>query len=369
MIIGVPKEIKNNEYRVGLIPAGVKRLVEQGHTVYVEKDAGIGSGISNEEYEKAGAKILNSAKEIYEKVEMIIKVKEPLPQEYPLIKENQILFTYFHFASSKELTDAMLKSGAICIAYETIETSDKKLPLLIPMSEIAGRLSVQEGAKYLEKPFGGRGVLLGGVPGVKPAKVAIIGGGVVGSNAAQIASGFLADVYIFDINLERLRYLSHILPKNVKTLYSDHYTLMNVLKEADLVIGAVLIPGAKAPKLITREMLKVMKPNSVIVDVAIDQGGCCETSKPTTHSEPTFVVDNVVHYCVANMPGAVPRTSTFALNNATIPYAIEIANKGINACKEREDIKKGLNIYKGKITYKHVAEAFDYEYVPPEKIL
>lgn len=369
MIVGVPKEIKNNEFRVGMSPSGVRCLCMKGHQVLVETNAGEGSGLPDDRYLEAGAQIAATAKEVYDRAAMIVKVKEPLPEEYELIHKDQIVFTYFHFASSQQLTDGMLKSGAACIAYETIELEDRSLPLLIPMSEIAGRLSVQEGAKYLERPFGGRGILLGGVPGVRPANVVILGGGIVGMNAAQIAAGFLANVTIFDVNLERLRFLSLTMPKNVNTLFSNHYVIQEAVKDADLVIGAVLIPGKKAPRLVTQEMLKLMKPRSVITDVAIDQGGCVETAYPTTHNEPTYEVENVVHYCVANMPGAVPRTSTCALNNATLPYVLEIADKGVNACKNRVDICKGLNVYQGAVTYQGVAEAFDYEYVPAEKLL
>jgi alanine dehydrogenase len=370
MLIGVPKEIKTNENRVALIPAGVKTLSENGHKVIVEKNAGIGSGFSNEEYVKAGAEIVATAEEVFSQAEMIIKVKEPISKEYALIKEGQILFTYFHFAASKELTDAIMKSKGIAIAYETVQKADRSLPLLIPMSEVAGRMAPQEGAKYLEKVYGGRGILLGGVPGTGPADVIVLGGGMVGTNAAKIAAGFGARVTIFDNNLNRLRYLDDVMPKNVCTMYSNEYYIRQAIQKADLVIGSVLIPGAKAPKLVTRDMLKTMKEGSVIVDVAVDQGGCIETCKATTHDNPTYVIDGVVHYCVANMPGAVPVTSTLALTNATLPYAVEIANKGYaDAIRTNPDLKAGLNMIDGKITFKGVAEAFDYEYHTVESVL
>lgn len=366
MIIGVPKEIKNNEYRVGMVPAGVRQLTRTGHTVLVETRAGEGSGITDEEYAEAGAQIIDSAAEVFGRADMIIKVKEPLPAEYPLIRSGQIVFTYFHFASSLELTEAMMERGATCVAYETIETADRRLPLLTPMSEVAGRMSIQEGAKYLEKPQMGRGVLLAGVPGVEPANVLILGGGVVGSNAARIATGLGARVTLLDVNLDRLRYLSEVMPPNLVTVMSNEYNVRKYLQEADLVVGAVLIPGARAPHLITREMLSLMKPGAVIVDVAVDQGGCVETSRPTTHADPVFVVDGVVHYCVANMPGAVGRTSTYALTNVTLPYAQKIADQGFPAFAQNDPaLARGVNIHAGQITYAHVAEAFHRKWFTP----
>lgn len=359
MIIGVPKEIKNNESRVALTPSGAQILSKNGHTVYVETNAGINSGFSNEEYIRAGARILQTAKEVFDIAEMIMKVKEPIAQEYELIRPEQLLFTYFHFASNETLTRAMIKSKAVCLAYETVELNHT-LPLLIPMSEVAGRMSIQEGAKYLEKPKGGKGILLGGVPGVKPANVLILGGGIVGTQAAFMAAGLGAHVTIADISLPRLRYLSEIMPANVDTLMSSQYNIEQLLPHTDLVIGAVLIPGAKAPHLITREMLSLMQPGSVLIDVAIDQGGCFETSHPTTHAEPVYEVDGILHYCVANIPGAVPFTSTLALTNATLPYAVKLANQGWEkACAEHEDLRKGLNIVKGEIVYSAIAETFD----------
>lgn len=363
MKIGVPKEIKNNENRVGVTPAGVKELVKNGHEVSVQKSAGEGSGFSDEEYIEAGAKLLDTIEDVYSYADMIIKVKEPIAPEYPLVKEGQLLFTYFHFASDRELTEAMMKSKATCIAYETVKDRAGALPLLIPMSEVAGRMSVQEGARFLEKPQGGKGILLGGVPGVKPAKVLILGGGVVGKNAAIMAAGLGADVTITDISLPTLRHLSEVLPKNVKTLYSSHHNICKELPETDLVIGSVLIPGAKAPKLLTKEMLKLMKPGSVIVDVAIDQGGCFETSVPTTHSNPVYSVDDILHYAVANIPGAVPYTSTLALTNATLPYAVKLATQGWKkACTDDPGLAQGVNMVDGKITFKAVAEAWDLPY-------
>lgn len=363
MIIGVPKEIKNNENRVALTPGGAEELIKRGHTVYVQASAGTGSGFADAEYEEAGAKILPTIEDVYGIAEMIIKVKEPIAPEYNLIREGQLLFTYFHFASCEELTHAMIERKAICLAYETVEKADTSLPLLVPMSEVAGRMAIQEGAKYLEKPMGGRGILLGGVPGVKPAKVLVIGGGVVGKESAKMAAGLGADVTILDMSLPRLRYLSDVMPANVKTMMSSKYNLRKELRDADLVVGAVLIPGAKAPKLITREMLKDMKPGAVLVDVAVDQGGCFETTHATTHAEPTYVVDGIIHYCVANMPGAVPYTSTLALTNATLPYAIALADKGWEkACQDDVELRKGLNIVEGTIVYKAVAEAFGLEY-------
>lgn len=359
MIIGVPKEIKNNENRVALTPAGAKELVRKGHSVYVQHTAGINSGFPDEDYVAAGAQILPSIEAVYDIAEMIIKVKEPIESEYALVKKGQLLFTYFHFASDRELTEAMLRSGATCLAYETVEGPNHSLPLLVPMSEVAGRMSIQEGARFLEKPQGGKGMLLGGVPGVKPAKVLVIGGGIVGHNAALMAAGLGADVTLADISLPRLRNLAETLPKNVKTLYSSTHNIEQELPTTDLVIGAVLIPGAKTPHLITREMLKRMKPGSVLVDVAIDQGGCFETSHPTTHAEPIFEVDGIIHYCVANIPGAVPQTSTLALTNATLPYAIKLADQGWEkACAADPGLQLGLNIVDGKIVYPAVAALY-----------
>ena len=370
MIIGVPKEIKNNENRVGLTPAGVSAMVKAGHQLFVQATAGNGSGFSDDEYVHAGANILPTIEEIYAKAEMIIKVKEPIEQEYPLIKEGQLLFTYFHFASYEPLTHAMIKSKAVCLAYETVEKADRSLPLLVPMSEVAGRMSIQEGAKYLEKPMGGRGILLGGVPGVRPASVLVLGGGIVGTQAAKMAAGLGADVTLMDVSLPRLRQLDDLLPKNVKTVYSNEYNVREAIKTSDLVVGAVLIPGAKAPSLITRDMLSTMRPGTVMVDVAIDQGGCFETSKATTHQDPIYVVDGVIHYCVANMPGAVPYTSTLALTNATLPYALQLANKGWKkACKENKELELGLNVVDGKVVYKGVAEAFNLPFVPVQEVL
>jgi alanine dehydrogenase len=360
MIIGVPKEIKNNENRVALTPAGVAEMKNNGHSVYVQATAGEGSGFADEEYAAAGAVILPTIEEVYSIAEMIIKVKEPIASEYPLIKKDQLLFTYFHFASSEPLTHAMIERQAICLAYETVEKTDRSLPLLVPMSEVAGRMSIQEGAKYLEKPLKGRGILLGGVPGVPPAKVLVLGGGIVGTQAAKMAAGLGAQVTIMDVSLPRLRQLDDIMPANVMTQMSNNYNIRKAILDTDLIIGAVLIPGAKAPHLITRDMLKLMRPGTVLVDVAVDQGGCIETCTPTTHEDPTFIIDDIVHYCVANMPGAVPYTSTLALTNATLPYAVQLANKGWQkACAENEELKKGLNIANGKILYKGVAEAWN----------
>jgi len=362
MKIGIPKEIKNNESRVALTPSGAKTLVENGHTVLVETRAGENSGFTNEQYIKAGAQILPTPEEVFATADMIMKVKEPIASEYKLIRPNQLLFTYFHFASGKELTEAMMKSGAVCLAYETVEKADHTLPLLIPMSEVAGRMSIQEGARCLEKPKGGKGILLGGVPGVKPANVLVLGGGVVGTHAALMAAGLGAHVTIADISLPRLRYLSEIMPANVDTMMSTSSNIEDLLPLTDLVIGAVLIPGAKAPHLITRDMLKLMQPGSVLVDVAIDQGGCFETSHPTTHADPVYIIDGILHYCVANIPGAVPFTSTLALTNATLAYAVTLANLGWEkACELNEDLRKGLNIVDGKIVCKAVADTFDSE--------
>ena len=370
MIIGIPKEIKNNENRVALIPAGVAEFKKHGHLVYVQKSAGENSGFSDKAYEEAGAELLPTIEAVYEIAEMIIKVKEPIASEYPLIKKDQLLFTYFHFASSEPLTYAMMEREAVCLAYETVEKSDNSLPLLVPMSEVAGRMAIQEGAKYLEKPMKGKGILLGGVPGVPPAKVVVLGGGIVGTQAAKMAAGFGAQVTILDISLPRLRYLSDVMPANVTTVMSNHYNVCDAIAQADLVIGAVLIPGAKAPHLITRDMLKLMSPGTVVVDVAVDQGGCIETCIPTTHENPTFIVEDIVHYCVANMPGAVPYTSTLALTNATLPYALQLANKGWKkACSENEELKKGLNVANGKILYKGVAEAWNLPFENVETAL
>lgn len=370
MIIGVPKEIKNNENRVALTPAGTQELVKRGHTVQVQKTAGNGSGFLDEDYQKAGATLIDNAAEIFRNAEMIMKVKEPIEQEYKLIKKDQLVFTYFHFASYEPLTKAMIESGATCLAYETVERADASLPLLIPMSEVAGRMSIQEGAKYLEKPLKGRGILLGGVPGVKPAKVLVLGGGVVGTNAAKIAAGMGADVTILDLNLTRLRYLDDVMPKNVHTMVSNEYTIRELIKDSDLIIGGVLVPGAKAPKLITRDMLKSMRPGTVLVDVAVDQGGCIETCRPTTHEDPTFIIDDVVHYCVANMPGAVPYTSTRALTNATLPYAIRLAGQGWKkACQDSLELRLGLNVIQGEVVYKAVADAFNLPYTDVKKFL
>lgn len=370
MIIGVPKEIKNNENRVALTPAGAKELIKRGHQVYIQQSAGLGSGFSDEDYKAAGASIMPSIETTYQIAEMIMKVKEPIESEYKLIKPNQLLFTYFHFASYEPLTKAMVASKSICLAYETVEKADRSLPLLVPMSEVAGRMAIQKGANYLEKPLGGRGILLGGVPGVLPAKVLILGGGIVGTQAAWMAAGLGADVIIMDLSLPRMRYLADVMPANVKTMMSNEFNIREQIKEADLIIGAVLIPGAKAPHLITKEMLKDMKKGAVVVDVAVDQGGCIETCKPTTHENPTYVIDDVVHYCVANMPGAVPYTSTLALTNATLPYAIQLADKGWKkAAQENADLVPGLNVIQGDIVYKAVAEAFSMPYTPVEKYL
>jgi len=370
MIVGVLKEIKSKENRVAMTPAGVEMMLAHGHSAQVETTAGEGSGFSDQQYEQAGARITGSAIEIYRQCEMIMKVKEPLPVEYPMIRSGQILFTYFHFAASEELTQAIMNSGSIAVAYETVENAKGSLPLLTPMSEVAGRMAIHEGSKYLEKTYGGKGILLGGVPGVEPGTIIVIGGGIVGINAAKMASGMGAKVYLLDTNLERLRYLSDVMPKNCFPLMSDPATLRRLLPEADLVVGAVLIPGAVAPKLVTRDMLKFMKKGSVIVDVAIDQGGCVETARPTTHDDPIYEVDGIIHYCVANMPGAVSMTSTVALTNATLPYAMELADKGYKlAARENPELAKGINILEGKITYKGVADAFNLEYEPLESIL
>ncbi len=370
MIVGILKEIKTEENRVSMTPAGVEVMKHNGHTVLVEKTAGLGSGFEDEKYLKVGAEIVNTPAEIFERSDMVMHVKEPLPAEYDLIREDQIVFTYLHLAAVEELTHALIKSKAVNIAYETIQKADGSLPLLTPMSEVAGRMAIQQGAKYLEMAQGGHGVLLGGVPGVDPGTVVVIGGGIVGVNAAKMACGLGAKVYVLDMDLERLRYLSDVMPANCFLLYSSPAAVRDLIKTADVVVGAVLIPGAKAPKLITREMLKTMKKGSVLVDVAIDQGGCFETSKPTTHGDPIYIVEGVVHYCVANMPGAVPKTSTIALTNATLPYAVDIANKGWKkAMRENPEIKPGANVVQGKATYKAVAEAFDLDYTPIDNLL
>jgi alanine dehydrogenase len=368
--VGILKEIKVLENRVCMVPSGVATMIANGHELFVETNAGAGAGFSNEEYVTAGATMLDTPADVFGTCDMVMHVKEPQPSEYDLIREGQIVFTYLHLAADEPQTKALMKAKSVNIAYETIEKVDGSLPLLVPMSEVAGRMAAQEGAKYLEMPEGGLGVLLGGVKGVAPATVVVIGGGVVGLNAAKMAAGLGAQVYILDTNLERLAYLDDVMPANVFPLMSNPAILREYVIKADLVIGAVLIPGAKAPKLITREMLKEMKDGSVIVDVAIDQGGCIETAKATTHADPTFVVEGVVHYCVANMPGAVARTSTAALTNATLPYAVEIANKGWKkAMQENEEIKLGANVIDGQITYKAVAEAFDMDYTPVAKFL
>ena len=370
MIIGCPKEIKKDEYRVALLPVGAETLTKHGHKVLVEKGAGAGSGILDSEYRKAGAVIVPSAKAVFGRSEMIIKVKEPQPGEIRMIPRDQIVFTYFHFAASRSLTEGMMRTGAICIAYETMAQDDGTLPLLTPMSEVAGRMAIQEGAKYLERPMQGQGILLGGVPGVAPATVVIIGGGIVGTNAAKMAAGLGANVTILDIDLDRLRYLDDVLPANVATMMSNPENIRNMVKQADLLIGAVLITGAKAPRLVTRAMVATMKKGSVIVDVAVDQGGCIETIKPTTHTKPTYIINGVVHYAVANMPGAVARTSTYALTNATFPYALELADKGYRrAALENSVIRTGINIIGGKVTDRAVARSFRMKYNPVEEIL
>jgi alanine dehydrogenase len=370
MIIGILKEIKTEENRISMTPAGVEVMIQNGHTLLVEKEGGKGSGFEDDDYKKAGADIVATPQEIFERAEMVMHVKEPLPAEYDLIRQDQIVFTYLHLAAAEELTHALIKSKSIDIAYETIQKADGSLPLLTPMSEVAGRMATQQGAKYLEMAQGGHGVLLGGVPGVDPGTVVIIGGGVVGVNAAKMACGLGAKVYILDMNLDRLRYLSDVMPANCIPLMASPATTRKLVKEADVVIGAVLVAGAKAPKLVTREMLKTMQKGSVLVDVAIDQGGCFETSRPTTHSDPIFEVEGIVHYCVANMPGAVAKTSTIALTNATLPYAVQIANKGWRrAMRENPEIKLGANVMNGKVTYQAVAEAFGLEHTPIETLL
>jgi len=370
MLIGVPKEIKTNENRIALVPAGAEALTQAGHTVFVEKGAGEGSGFTDEQYVAAGAQILDDVEEVWARAEMIMKVKEPIAVEYPRIRENQVLFTYFHFAADEALTRALIDSGAIANAYETVQLPSGELPLLTPMSEVAGRMAIQAGAKYLEKYYGGRGMLLGGVPGVAPANVVIIGGGVVGTNSAKMAAGFGARVTILDLSLDRLRYLSDVMPANVEMIYSNRHNLLERLETADLLVGAVLLPGAKAPKLVLREDLKLMKKGAVIVDVAVDQGGCVETIRPTTHENPIYEIDGVIHYGVANMPGGVPRTSTLALTNATFPYALRLANLGWQeACRRDRALALGLNVVNGKVTYPGVAEAFGLDYTPVDDVL
>ena len=363
MIVGVPKETKRDEYRVAMLPVGVEELVRAGHRVLVERGAGAGSGLFDHEYELQGAELCDNAADVFGQADLIVKVKEPLPPEWPLLRAGQIVFTYFHFAADKQLTEAVLNSGCTAVAYETLRDDQGRLPLLTPMSEVAGRMSIQEGAKYLERPQMGRGILLGGVPGVAPADITILGGGVVGANAAKVAAGFGADVAILDVNMDRLRYLDDIMPPNVNCLFSDRHTIREHLRRADLVIGSVLIPGAKAPRLVERDDLKLMKPGSVIIDVAIDQGGCIATSRPTTHSDPIYIVDDVLHYCVTNMPGAVGRTSTYALCNVTLPWVLQIAKLGIEAAAAKsKPLARAINIHQNEITNHPVAETFGLTY-------
>ena len=370
MIIGVPRETKTNENRVALVPAGCEALVAAGHAVHVERGAGVGSGFDDEAYVAVGGKLLSSAAEVWASAEMIMKVKEPIPAEWPRLRRGQLVYTYFHFAADRALTDAIVASGVVAVAYETVQLPGGELPLLTPMSEVAGRMAVQEGAKYLEKVFGGSGILLGGVPGVAPGEVVIIGGGVVGVHAAKMAAGLGAHVVILDVSLDRLRYLDDVLPANVDTTYSNRHNLLDAISRADLVIGAVLLPGAKAPHLIRRADLARMKPGSVIVDVAVDQGGCVETIRPTTHEDPTYVVDGILHYGVANMPGAVPRTSTLALTNATLPYAVKLGRLGWKeACRQDPSLRRGLNVVEGKIVYPGVAEAFGLPLTDVQSVL
>ncbi len=370
MIIGIPKEIKNNENRVSLIPFGVEDLVQNGHEVLVEKGAGIGSGFCDDDYSNVGARIIESAAEVFSAAEMIVKVKEPQPVELEMILPGQIVFTYFHFAADENLTKGFINTNAIAIAYETVQKKDGSLPLLVPMSEVAGRMAVHEGAKCLEANMGGKGVLISGVPGVAPANVTILGGGIVGMNAAKLAAGLGARVNIMDISPERLKYLDNIMPPNVVTLYSNTVNIREILPSTDILIGAVLVVGAKAPKLVRKDMLKLMQPGSVIVDVAVDQGGCIETCRPTTHEKPTYAIDGIIHYCVANMPGAVPHTSTVALTGVTFPYVKKIADMGCESfLSSDEEFRAGLNIYKGKVNHKGVAEAFNLEFHPPESVL
>lgn len=364
MIVGLPREIKQDEYRVAMLPVGVDELTRRGHKVLVERGAGLGSGIADELYSGSGAEIVSDAASVFGQADLIVKVKEPQPSEWPLLRSGQVLFTYLHFAANEELTKSVLATGVTAVAYETLRGPRGDLPLLTPMSEVAGRMSIQEGAKYLERPQEGRGILLGGVPGVAPAHITILGGGVVGKNAAQIAAGFKADVTILDVSVERLRYLADIMPANVNTLFSDRHMIREELKLADLVIGAVLIEGARAPRLVSREDLKLMKPGAVIIDVAIDQGGCIETSRPTTHSKPTYIVDGIVHYCVANMPGAVGRTSTYALCNSTLPYVLKLADHGIQAASRLDaGIAHAVNLFAGHVTNKPVADTFGLPFV------
>ncbi|SMO86755.1 alanine dehydrogenase [Gracilimonas mengyeensis] len=370
MIIGIPKEIKTHENRVAIQPGGVVQLTRNGHDVFIQKSAGVGSGFSDKDYEQAGATILDDVEDLWQRAEMIMKVKEPIAEEYPRMREGQIIFTYFHFAADEALTKAVMESGCIAIAYETVEKADRSLPLLIPMSEVAGRMAAQEGAVYLEKPKGGLGKLIGGIPGVQPANVLVLGGGVVGVNAAKVAAGMGARTTIMDINMPRLRYLDDVMEKNVTTMFSSEANIRKLLPDVDLIIGAVLKPGAKAPHLITRDMLKDMKPGTVLVDVAIDQGGCFETSKPTTHKDPVYLVDDVLHYCVANMPGAVPFTSTLGLTNVTLPYAVDIANMGWKKAIQKDpELLKGLNIANGTIVYEDVAKAFDLDWKPVDEVI
>jgi alanine dehydrogenase len=370
MIVGILKEIKTEEYRVSMTPAGVEIMKGHGHTVLVEKGAGVGSGFEDKDYAAAGAEIVKTSKEVYDRSDMAMHVKEPMPPEYKMIRKDQIVFTYFHLAANEALTAAMIKTRSIDIAYETIQKADGSLPLLIPMSEVAGRMAIHEGAKYLEMEYGGEGVLLGGVPGVDPATVLVIGAGTVGTQAAKMACGLGAKVYVVDSWLPRLRYLNDMMPQNCFTLMSTPATIRRLIREADLVVGSVLITGAKAPKIVTRDMLKTMKKGSVMVDVAIDQGGCFETSRATTHRDPVYTIDGVIHYCVGNMPGAVAKTSTLALTNATLPYAVEIANKGWKtAMRENPEIKRGANVVQGRITFKGVADAFGMKLADIEKFL
>lgn len=365
MIVGVPKEIKSDEYRVAMVPAGVDELTRAGHKVLIQSMAGAGSGITDEQYAENGAEIVGSAAAVWDRAELVVKVKEPLPEEWPHMHAGQTVFTYFHFAADEHLTQTVMKSGITAVAYETIKDSKGTLPLLTPMSEVAGRMSIQEGAKYLERPFDGRGILLAGVPGVPPATVSIIGAGVVGVNAARVAAGLGANVFILDVNLDRLRYIDDVMPQNVTTVFSNRLNILECLRLSDLVIGAVLIPGAKAPHLVRKSDLKLMQPRAVVIDVAIDQGGCFETSKPTTHAKPTYIIDDIVHYCVTNMPGAVGRTSTYALTNVTLPYALQLANKGPDrAVRENPALLAGVNIKAGKVTNAAVAETFGFECVP-----
>lgn len=368
MVVGVPREVKQDEYRVALTPAGVMALRQRGHSVVVETDAGTGTHITDDDYLQAGAEVVE-VDEVWSRADLIVKVKEPQPSEYPRIRPGQLVFTYFHFAADEELMHAMVASRAQCIAYETVEAPNGTLPLLTPMSEVAGRLSIQQGAKFLERPMGGRGIMLCGVPGVRPATVAVIGAGVVGINAVKVAAGFGATVYVLDINLDRLRYLDDIFPKNVITLHSNPGTIREALRECDLLVGAVYVTGARTPVLVTREMLSLMKPGSVVVDVCVDQGGCFATTRPTTHRDPVYVVDGVLHYAVANMPGAVAHTSTYALTNATLPYVLKLSDEGLNALRNDASLRKGLNVADGKVTLQAIAEQFGYSYTTPEDYL